>query len=278
MFVFYPTLNTVYLSFFSFEGRTIGDFAGLSNYLEVFGRRGFLNVDRLLQGPPMGALVHNGLWIAIHLPLSLVLGLLLAVLLRDVRGGFVVKSIIFLGMVIPMIVGGMLLRFIYDSDAGIVNGALRMIGLGDMAKTFTAFPDTSLISLILGTVWIWTGFSMIVYSAGLEGIPAELYEAARIDGASRVRMFWHITIPMLRPAHVVVVTMTLLWIMKIFDIVYAATFGGPGGSTSVLAFLVYIDAFFKLPPDFGTASAIATLLTLMIFGFAAYMVRSMVKQ
>lgn len=277
--MFYPTLYTLYLSFFSFDGRSIGDFAGLSNYFEVFGRREFLNLDRsVLQGPPLGALVHNGLWIAIQLPLSLVLGLLLAVLLREVKGGSIIKSIIFLGMVIPMIVGGMLLRFVYQSDAGVVNAVLRSIGLGATAKTFTAFPDTALYSLILGTVWIWTGFSMIVYSAGLEGIPRELYEAAEIDGASRVRVFRHITVPMLRPAHVVVVTMTLLWNLKIFDIVYVATMGGPGGATNVLAYLMYLDAFRNLPPDLGTASAIATLLTLMTFGFAAYMVRTMVKQ
>lgn len=277
-FVLYPTASTIYISFFNWKGSVMGEFSGLDNYIEVFSRRDFLNTGRpIFKGPPYGALVHNGIWIVVHLPLSIFFGLLLAVLLRDVKGGAIIKSIIFLGMVIPMVVGGILLRFIYDSDAGILNGLLRIIGLGNLARTWTAFPDTALISLIIGTVWIWTGFCVIVYSAGLEGIPVELYEAARIDGASRWRTFWRVTIPMLKPATIVVVTMTLLWILKIFDIVYVITLGGPGGASTVMALEMYFDAFFSIPAKFGTASAIATLLTAMTFGFAAYMVKKMTE-
>jgi multiple sugar transport system permease protein len=208
--------------------------------------------------------------------LSVFFGLLLAVLLRDVKGGAIIKSAVFLGIVIPMIVGGILLRFIYDEKAGIVNAFLRALGLGHLARTWTAFPETVLLALILGSVWIWTGFSMIVYSAGLEGIPRELFEAAKIDGASRWQTFWHITVPMLKPATIIVVTMTLLWELKIFDIVWVIQQGGPGGASMVMALAMYLEAF--LPPrNFGTASAIATLLTVLTLGFAAYMVRMMVK-
>ena len=273
VFVIYPAVNTIYLSFFH-----NGDFVGLDNYTEIFSREEFLNTERaLLEGPPYGALVHNFIWILIHLPLSVFFGLLLAALLREVKEGAIIKSIIYLGMVIPMIVGGVLLRFVYDGDAGVVNELLRFVGLGDMARSWTRYPDTALISLIIGTVWIWTGFCMIVYSAGIESIPTELYEAARVDGASRWRTFWRITIPMLRPATIVVVTMTLLWELKVFDIVYVATFGGPGRASNVMALLMYFDAFYTFPASFGTASAIATLLTIMTFGFAAYMVSRMVK-
>ena len=118
---------------------------------------------------------------------------------------------------------------------------------------------------------------MIVYSAGLEGIPVELFEAAKIDGASRWQAFRHITIPMLRPATIIVVTMTILWELKIFDIVWIVQQGGPGGASMVMAVLMYLEAFLYIPSNFGTASAIATLLTVMTFGFAAYMVYLMVK-
>jgi multiple sugar transport system permease protein len=233
-------------------------------------------------------LIHNGIWILIHLPLSIFFGLFLAVLLREVKGGAIIKSTVFLGMVIPMIVGGILLRFIYDERAGILNGLFRVVGLGHLARTWTAFPQTILLALILGSVWIWTGFSMIVYSAGLEGIPVELFEAARIDGASRWRTFWRLTFPMLKPATIVIVTMTLLWELKIFDIVllwelkifdivWVIQQGGPGGASNVMALDMFLDAFFTIPPSFGTASAIATMLTIMTFGFAAYMVNRMVK-
>ncbi len=275
IFVIFPVVNTIYISFLG-EG---GKFVGLDNYAQIFGQRNFWNPQNLVEGnpPPYGALIHNGIWILIHLPLSLFFGLFLAVLLRDVKGGAITKSAVFLGMVIPMIVGGILLRFIYDNTAGILNGFLRVIGLGGLTKTWTAYPQTILIALILGTVWIWTGFSMIVYSAGLEGIPGELFEAAKIDGASAWRIFRRITLPMLRPATIIVITMTLLWELKIFDIVWVIQQGGPGGGSMVMAVLMYLNAFLYLPPNYGVASAIATLLTVMTFGFAAYMVYRMVK-
>lgn len=275
VFVFYPIIDTIYMSFLK-EGT--GQFVGFENYVNVISRSEFLNVKRLvnfLGGPSYGALIHNILWVVIHLPLCVFFGLLLAVLLRDVKGGTIIKSIVFLGMVIPMIIGGVLLRFILDKDAGILNGVLNGIGLGAFARDWTFYPDTALITVILGSVWIWVGFSMIVYSAGLEGIPVELYEAAKIDGASWWKTFWRITVPMLNSATLVVVTMTLLWELKVFDIVYAVTQGGPGDASKVLAYIMYIDAFQAW--NFGTASAIAVILFIMTFGFAAYLVWRMTK-
>jgi multiple sugar transport system permease protein len=273
IFVVFPIINTIYISFLNEESQ----FVGLDNYAEIFGRRDFWNPQNLIEGksPPYGALIHNGIWILIHLPLSLFFGLFLAVLLREVKGGAIIKSIVFLGMVIPMIVGGILLRFVYDDRAGILNGFLSVVGLGELTRTWTAFPQTILLALILGTVWIWTGFSMIVYSAGLEGIPVEIFEAAKIDGASRWRIFRRITVPMLRSATIVVITMTFLWELKIFDLVWVIQQGGPGGASTVMAVEMYLDAFFSF--SFGTASAIATLLTVLTFGFASYMVYRMVK-
>ena len=273
LFVIFPVVNTIYISFLNQEG----EFVGLDNYEEIFGKRDFWNPQNLVEGnpPPYGALIHNGIWIVLHLPLSLFFGLLLAMLLRDVKGGAIIKSAVFLGMIIPLIVGGILLRFVYDDGAGILNGFLRIVGLGGLTRTWTAFPQTILLALILGSVWIWTGFSMIVYSAGLEGIPGELFEAAKIDGASRWRVFRRITLPMLKPATIVVLTMTLLWELKIFDLVWVIQQGGPGGASTVMAVEMYLEAFFGF--NLGTASAIATLLTVMTLGFASYMVYRMVE-
>lgn len=276
VFVLYPVVDTVYMSIFDQEG----NFVGFENYKGVFATKLYplVKVKNIILGKfPMGALVHNILWITIHLPLCLFFGLLLAILLRDVKGGSIMKSVIFLGMVIPLIVGGVLMRFSLDVDAGILNGILRGIGFGEFAADWTFYPNTALIAVILGSVWIWTGFSMIVYSAGLEGIPVELFEAAKIDGASRWKTFWRITIPMLKPATIVVVTMTLLWELKIFDIIYIVTNGGPGGASDVMAFRMYIEAFADPTPNYGKASAIATILTIMTLGFAAYMVNRMTK-
>ena len=275
IFVFYPIVATVYTSFFS---NTTGNFIGLGNYDFVLfhGVYPLINVPNLLQGTtPLGGLINNFIWIAIHLPVVVLSGMFLAVLLRDVKGGTIIKSIVFLGVVIPLVVGGVLFRFIFDKDAGIANAFLSLMGLGDITRTWYAFADTALLSIILGSIWIWTGFGMIVYSAGLQGIPVELYEAAEIDGASRWKTFWRITVPMLRSTSIVVVTMTVLWELKIFDIVYVVTRGGPGGASDVLAYEMYNVAFFG--GNYAAGSAIAVLLTLMTIGFAAYMVTRMSK-
>jgi multiple sugar transport system permease protein len=157
----------------------------------------------------------------------------------------------------------------------VANAFLRLIGLGSYAADWTVFRQTALVSIILGSVWIWTGFAMIIYSAGLEGIPQELYEAAKIDGTSWWKTFWRITVPMLRSTTLVILTLTVLWELKVFDIVYVATFGGPGGASDVMAFDMYLQTFYGL--DVGAGAAIAVLLTLLTFGFGAYMVSRMSK-
>jgi multiple sugar transport system permease protein len=280
VFVIGPVVVTVYQSFLD---RT-GVFVGLQNYNYVLFKmtNPLINLPNIINFPyvelgifPLGSMIHNMLWISIHLPLIVLFGLGFAVLLRGVWGGTLIKSIVFLGVVIPMVVGGVLFRFIYDKDAGILNEVLRQIGLGSFTRNWLAFSNTALISLIMGSVWIWTGFAMIIYSAALEGIPIELYEAAEIDGASRWKTFWRITVPMLRSTTIVVITLTVLWELKVFDIVYVATSGGPGSSSSVMAYDMYIEAF--TARNYGSASAIAVLLTLMTFGVAAYMVNRMSK-
>ncbi|MCW4020742.1 MAG: sugar ABC transporter permease [Candidatus Bathyarchaeota archaeon] len=273
LFVVFPVFNTIFISFFS----PSGEFVGLENYFDVLGRREVINLERLFQGKTnrLGALIHNAIWILIHLPLSAFSGLILAFVLRDVKGASIVKSIIFLGMVTPMIVGGLILRFTFERGVGIVNAFFNLLGFEQLSRTWTAYPDTALFALIFGSVWLWTGFSMILYSAGLATIPKDYYEAAKLDGASSLRIFYRITFPLLRPITVTVVTMTLLWELKIFDIVYVATLGGPGGATNVLALLMYNIAFRAF--DFNGAAVVATFLTaltlLVMVGMARYMVR-----
>ena len=255
VFVVYPVVNTVWLSFFTSDGK----FALLGNYAEVLRQPEMFDSRGFARGFPYGALVHNVMWIVIHLPLTAGLGLALAVILREIRGGAIVKSIVFLGMVTPMVVGGVILRFLFDGNVGILPSLLSLVGLP--RRTLTAYPDTALFSLIIGSLWLWTPFSMILYSAGLETIPDYVYEAAVIDGASAVRAFFAITVPMLRPVTSVVITMTFLWVLKIFDIVYVATMGGPGGASNVLALQMYMYAFREL--NANSAAVVATLLMLV---------------
>lgn len=266
IFVVYPVARTVILSFLDSDGQ----FVGFKNYSKVISSREVFDPAGFSRGFPLGALVHNLLWIAIHLPLTIILGLSLSVLLKNVKGGSFIKSIIFLGMVMPMIVGGVMINFIFDRNLGIVNGVLSLFGV--QGKTWTAHPDTALLSLIFGSVWLWTGFSVVLYSAGLETIPKDYYEAAQLDGASSWKIFTKITVPLLRPITVVVTTMTLLWELKVFDIVYVATMGGPGGASNVLALQMYTYAFRAF--DFNRSAVVAVILTLSTLAVSLSLVRS----
>jgi multiple sugar transport system permease protein len=272
IFVIFPILQTIYISFLS----SSGEFVGLDNYSEILSDPSIVNLAGFPRGPPLGALVHNAIWILIHLPLSMFAGLALAIILRDVRGSSIVKSIIFLGMVTPLIVGGIILQFTFTERFGIVTAFFDMLGIEELSRTWTNLPDTALFALIFGSVWLWTGFSMIIYSAGLATIPKEYYEAARIDGAGPFKTFWRVTFPLLKPLTITVITMTILYDLKIFDVVFVATFGGPGKASTVLAFEMWLQAFrFS---NFNGASVIATLLTILTLVVTIPMIRYTVKR
>lgn len=272
--VIYPILQTLYLSFLTPSGQ----FAGLSNYSEVLTDPNILNVAGFPKWPPLGALVHNAIWVLIHLPLSMFAGLTLAIILKDVKGSSVVKSIVFLGMVTPLIVGGIILQFTFTERFGIVTAFFGNVGLEQLSVTWTDYPQTALFAVIFGSVWLWTGFSMVVYSAGLATIPKEYYEAAQIDGAGPFKTFRRITFPLLRPLNVVVMTMTILYDLKIFDIVYVATFGGPGrpGASTVLAFEMWLTAFRSF--RFNEAAVIAVLLTFLTLAVTIPLIRYTVRR
>lgn len=274
LFIVYPIVRTFWLSFLSEDG----DFVGLANYIEVLRNPDILNTDRVFtEVPPWGALVHNAIWIGIHLPLCVLLGLVFSVILQDVKGASIVKSIVFLGMVLPMAIGGLLAGFLFDKDMGIINHLLRQIGITSLAnKSWTAWPETALLATILTGVWMWTGFSMIVYSAALATIPKEYYEAADIDQASSFRKFIHITVPLLKPATLIIVVMSVLFELKIFDVIFVATGGGPGAASNVLAILMWRFAFVSF--NFNQASVIATFLTLLTLPAAIWIARSAVKR
>jgi len=275
--VVYPVLQTVYLSFVTPQGT-----ATLGNYERVITDPTTLNPAGLPWPPPLGTLLHNALWIAIHLPISLFFGLWLALILREVKGSSIVKSAIFLGMVTPMIVGGVMLRFLFEQGPGVVPAFFDAAGIPSLARSWLVYRETALLGLIFGSVWLWTGFSLIVYSAGLTTIPKDYFEAAKIDGTPPHRMFFRITFPLLRPMTLVIITMTLLWELKIFDIVYAAVdrSGGTRGSADVLSLQMY--RYFVTgatnPVYYGLAAVVATLLTLLTLVGTAWLFRRMVKR
>jgi len=266
--VVYPVVATLSLSVVDPQGR----FVGFQNYQRVIGSPETVNPGCLQNESPCGTLINNLIWIAIHLPLTLFTGLFIAILLQNVRGGSVVKSLIFLGMVTPLIVIGVILRFILEAPIGLAPAFFGWLGIKSLAVNWLVTPSTLLPGLILGTVWSWTGFSMIVYSAGLTTIPKDYFEAARVDGATEWQIFRKLTWPLLRPVTLVIVTMTLLWELKLFDIVIGAagSQGGVGGAADVLALQMY-RFFFII--DYNSAAVVATVLTIFTLVVAVALFR-----
>ncbi len=279
IFVIYPIFATIILSF------NINPIPGINiverppsfeNYVKVVTDKKFINPEGIeTLSFPMGAIIHNIIWIIIHLPLTVIIGILFAVYLQYVKGGSIIRSFIFLGMVIPMIVGGLLIQFSFDKDLGVVNILLRLFGLGFLARSWTMYPDTALFSLILGSVWLWSGFTVTMYSAGLSSLPREVIEAAIVDGADFKTILFKIIIPMLRPVTLTVVAMTILWDLKIFDIVYASTQGGPGGASMVLALLMY--EYFARLGDYAMSATVATILTIIVIPIVILWIRSILR-
>ncbi len=271
-----PVISTIGLSFIS---ETTGAFPSVENYADVLASPDTVNLARFpSRTPPWGTLVNNALWIAIHLPVTLFTGLALALVLRDARGAGITKSLVFIGIITPMIVGGVILRYLFEGGVGIVPAFFGLIGIEALNRNWMTFTPTLLFGMIFGSVWMWTGFALIVYTAGLTTIPKEYFEAAKIDGASLFRIFTRITWPLLKPMTLVIVTLTILWELKIFDIVFAAvgSSGGVGKAGDVLALQMYRYAFEDL--RFEAAAVVASLLTILTLVATAWLIRRLVTR
>jgi alpha-glucoside transport system permease protein len=246
-FLIYPTANTFYLSFFNSKS-TI--FIGLENYRFVF-----INEATRL------AMRNNLLWMILFPFLTVSLGLLLAVLVDKVRYEKIIKAIIFLPMAISFVGAGVIWRFMFAfrpaqvGQIGVLNAVVVALG-GKPLDWLSRGPWLNNLAIIIIGVWIWTGFCMTVFSAAYKSLPAEIMEAARIDGASDWRLFWQITLPMLSATISTVTVTMLVFALKVFDIIYITTNGL--FDTEVLANRMYKEMF--LYWDMGRASAIATIL------------------
>ncbi|WP_138752308.1 carbohydrate ABC transporter permease [Paenibacillus sinopodophylli] len=255
-FVIIPTLSSVYLSFTSWDGLSSNiKYIGLDNFIEI------INSPR----------VHNALKNTLIFAFSLVilenvLALLLAILVDQVRWfrNFF-RSIFYFPVLMSGIIMGFIWMIIMNYNFGVLNQLLDMTGLGFLKADWLGNPDFALIAIILSTVWKAAGYYMVIYLAGLQGIPQELHEAASIDGANRWQQFRSITFPLLAGAMTVCVMLSMIGSLKIFDQIAVMTDGGPGFATETLTYIIYKVGFGELRQGFGTAlSMVLFLLTLVI--------------
>jgi alpha-glucoside transport system permease protein len=248
VFLLYPALQTVYLSVLDARSTT---FVGLQNYVFVF-----TNPEMLV------AFRNNFLWLVFFTGGTVGIGLLLAVLTDRVRYESIVKSIIFLPMAISFVAAGVIWKFVYAfrpagaPQIGLLNATLTWAIPAFQPVAWLVNLATNNAALILVAVWVWTGFCLVILSAALKGIPAELLEAARVDGASEWQVFWRIIRPAMSSTIIVVTTAMVVFALKAFDIVYVMTNGN--FDTEVIANRMYKELFnFR---DVGRASAIAVIL------------------
>lgn len=258
VFTFYPILETVRTSFYQWDGFSSERlFIGLENYTTLFSDQQFLN-----------AFLHNLIFIVFYCIIPILLGLLLAsILSRKPLPGFTFfRTVLFLPQVLSMVVVGVIWRWIFNPTFGPLNTILSTVGLGQLTRAWLG--DFSLALPAVGSVgtWVEYGFCMILFLAGMQHIPEEYYEASSLDGANAFQQFIHITIPGLRSEIGVALVTTIIAALRVFDLVYVTTRGGPGNATLVTGFLIYRSAF--LQNKIGYAAALATVLMLVILAIS----------
>jgi alpha-glucoside transport system permease protein len=268
--VVYPLIFTIVYSFGNTNARLeVTRWVGFDNYKTLFTTdKEFLNLDVF---PPTGALINNLKWLVLYTSLSLLLGLLIAVLAARVRYESILKAIVFIPMAISATAVAIIWRFVYEPDPnlGVLNAAIT--GLGGDPISFIGRADTVNYALIFAYVWASTGFAMVVLSAALKGISEEVIEAARTDGASEWDIFRRIQLPLLSLPISVVTVWLLINVIKVFDIIYVLTGGGPGGSSEVIAFSMVDETFTNGEGGYG--AAIAVVMLLLIIPIMAFNIR-----
>jgi ABC-type sugar transport system permease subunit len=225
-------------------------------------------------------LLNNLRWLVFYVLAPTGVGLALAVLVNSLpKGQGIFKLFYFLPYALPPVAVAAIWRWLYEPDAGLVSSLLRLVGLGFLARNWIGDPSIVTYSLMAAALWWSVGFSFIIFFAGLRNLPIECIEAARIDGANPWQSFRHITFPLLWPSTAIALGMSSVDAMRLFDIVWSMTNGGPTYSSDVLATQMYDVAFGRL--KMGEASAIAVCMLIVsacvVMPFIVYMARRVEK-
>ena len=261
--VLYPVVRTFVVSLFDVDSPLAGSypFVGLANYTRVFSDSAFYAV-----------LGHTMYFTLVSTFLELALGIAVALLLNaPLKARWLWRSIVVLPWALPTIVNGALWRWIYNGQYGALNGLLSSLGISHAQHQWLGSPFLALNMVILADVWKNTSIVVFFILAGLQTIPDELYEAARMDGASAWRAFWRLTMPLLAPSIAVVLILRTIEAFKVFDIIYVMTGGGPASGTQTIAFYTYLQAFSN--QLFGYGAALAYLIVLAVFAMAMIYLR-----
>jgi multiple sugar transport system permease protein/raffinose/stachyose/melibiose transport system permease protein len=250
-FVVWPLSSSFFYSLTNWNGFNAEyRFVGLANFARI-------GADPLF----LGAIVNTAIWMLAAIVLPTGLGLALALLL-DARapGTPAFKTIFYLPVCLSSVVVGQIWVWIYHPDWGLLNTLIGLATRAEVHYAWLAKPDTALVAVIIAWTWQQTGLAMVIFLAGLTAIPAELIEACHTEGASARQRIWHVVLPLLQPATVVVVALNLINSLKGFDILYVTTGGGPFHSSDTLAMHMYNESFKKYHMGYGSAIAVVLFM------------------
>jgi multiple sugar transport system permease protein len=261
--IVYPLLRTLWTSFFAVDSPFPGryPFVGLGNYRRTFSNPEFWSAARRTA-------YFTGVSTFAELFLGILVGLLMNV---QFRGRWLLRSLVVLPWALPTIVNGTMWRWIFNPEYGALNALLTQIHILPHYRSWLGSPFLALNMVIVADVWKNTPLAAFLFLAGLQTIPRDLYEAARVDGAGPIRSFFSITLPLLTTTVLVILVVRTIEAFKVFDIIYVMTRGGPANGTQTVAYYAYLQAFSN--QLFGYGAAIAYAIALLILAFALVYVR-----
>lgn len=249
---FYPMIKALILSFQSGVGSSI-KWVGLSNYARMFKDKIFIQ-----------ALGNNFIYLIIQVPIMLILALILASMLNNKNLKFkgLFRTAIFLPCATSLVSYAIIFRSLFAVD-GFVNQVLIKLEILETGYNFLTNPTSARAIIIIALIWRWTGYNMVFYLAGLQNIDYNVYEAAKIDGASPFQSFWKITVPLLKPVILLTAIMSTNGTLQLFDESVNLTGGGPANATITMSHYIY-NVSFKYVPNFGYSAAMAYLILILV--------------
>jgi len=260
VFYAYPLLRNLDLATHDYTIRAFvtgdADFVGLANFVDVLTSPLFAT-----------ALGNTAVFTLVSIAVQFSVGLALAVFFRSsFRLSGLLRALFLVPWLLPLIVSASTWSWMLNSENGIVNSVIEAFG-GTQVNWLTS-PDTALLAVTVANIWLGIPFNLVILYSGLQNIPDEVYEAASLDGAGAWRTFWSITFPLLRPVSAITLLLGLIYTLKVVDVIWIMTTGGPGDATTTLAVWSYREAFGTGQPDFSPAAAVGNVLILiaLVFG------------
>lgn len=252
-FALIPIIYNIYLSFFETNLMDVNSFIGLKNYIDLFRDGTFIK-----------ALTNNIIMVCgsliAHMPLAMFFG---NAIHKKIKGASFFQTVFFLPSVICGVAVGLIWTFIYNGQYGLLNGLLKLIGLGKYAQAWLSNKNIAILMIIIVVMWQYVGYHMIIQLAAMRNIDAELFEAADIDGASQWQQFKSITFPLIKPILQIDAVLIITGSLKYYDLIAVMTNGGPNHATEVMSTYMYYQAFNIL--RYGYSATIGVVLMILCF-------------